>query len=234
MSFNNYTPDVSGNRFLSKVYLWMFVGMLITAVAAYGILSSPSLRQTFLENNIIYFGLLIVNLVIVMILSWKIKSISPSMATAAFIFYSMISGITLAPILWVYTQASIFIVFLITAGMFIGMSLVGYFIKRDLSGMGRFFLMALIGLILASLVNIILYMISPGTAVLLDFALSVVAVLIFAGLTAYDTQKIKKIGQSLEYGAPYSQNLAIICALNLYLDFINLFINLLRIFGDRR
>lgn len=227
-------PDASGNQFLSKVYMWMFVGMLITAVAAYGILSSPSLRQTFLENNLIYFGLVIVELVVVILLSWKIKSMSPSMAAAAFIFYALVSGITLSPILWVYTGASIFVVFLITAGMFIAMSLIGYFIKRDLSGMGRFFIMALIGLILASLVNIILYMISPGTAVIMDFILSVVAVLIFAGLTAYDTQKIKKIGQSIEYGAPYSQNLAIVCALNLYLDFINLFINLLRIFGDRR
>ncbi|MDL2261200.1 Bax inhibitor-1/YccA family protein [Methanimicrococcus sp. OttesenSCG-928-J09] len=234
MSSYESTPDVSGNQFLSKVYMWMFVGMLITAVAAYGILSSPSLRQTFLENNMIYFGLVIVELVVVILLSWKIKSMSPSMAAAAFIFYALVSGITLTPILWVYTGASIFLVFLITAGMFVGMSLVGYFIKKDLGGMGRFFLMALIGLILASLVNIILYMISPGTAVIMDFILSVAAVLIFAGLTAYDTQKIKKIGQSIEYGAPYSQNLAIICALNLYLDFINLFINLLRIFGDRR
>ncbi|WNY22783.1 Inner membrane protein YbhL [Methanimicrococcus hongohii] len=233
MSLNNYAPDNSGNQFLSKVYMWMFVGMLITAVAAYGILSSASLRQTFLENSIVYLGLLVVNLIVVIILSWKINSLSPQMAAAAFIFYSLVSGITLAPTLWVYTQASIFIVFLITAGMFVGMSLVGYFIKKDLSGMGRFFLMALIGLILASLVNIILYLISPSSAVIMDFILSVAAVLIFAGLTAYDTQKIKKIGQSIEYGAPYSQNLAIICALNLYLDFINLFLNLLRIFGNR-
>ncbi|MDV0444640.1 Inner membrane protein YbhL [Methanimicrococcus sp. At1] len=233
MSLNNYAPDTSGNQFLSKVYMWMFVGMLITAVASYAIYASPSLQATFLGTGLM-FVLIIVELAVVILLSWKIKSMSPSMATAAFIFYALISGITLTPMIMYYTLSSVFIVFLITAGMFVGMSLVGYFIKKDLSGMGRFFLMALIGLIIASIVNIILYMIAPGTAVIMDFILSVVAVLLFAGLTAYDTQKIKKIGQSIEYGAPYSQNLAIICALNLYLDFINLFINLLRIFGDRR
>ncbi|WNY28731.1 Inner membrane protein YbhL [Methanimicrococcus stummii] len=233
MSLNNYAPDVSGNQFLSKVYLWMFVGMIITAVASYAIYSSPSLQAMFL-GTMLMFVLVIVELAIVILLSWKIKSMSPGMATAAFIFYALVSGITLTPIIMYYTLSSVFVVFLITAGMFVGMSLIGYFIKKDLSSLGRFFLMALIGLILASLVNIILYMIAPGTAVIMDFILSVAAVLIFAGLTAYDTQKIKKIGQSIEYGAPYSQNLAIICALNLYLDFINLFINLLRIFGDRR
>lgn len=224
-------PDTSGNQFLSKVYMWMFVGMLITAVASYAVYSSPSLQAMFLPY---YLILLILELIVVIVLSWKINSMSPSMAAAAFILYSLLNGITLTTVILYYTVASVFIVFVITAGMFVGMSLVGYFIKRDLGGLGRFFLMALIGLILASLINIILYMISPGTAVLMDFLLSVVAVLLFAGLTAYDTQKIKKIGQSIEYGAQYSQNLAIICALNLYLDFINLFLNLLRIFGDRR
>ncbi|MDY0266631.1 MAG: Bax inhibitor-1/YccA family protein [Methanimicrococcus sp.] len=233
MNYENYNSDVSGNQFLSKVYMWMFVGMLITAVAAYGILSSDSLRQTFIDSGL-YFILLIVNLVIVILLSWKIKSMSPSTAALAFIFYSLISGITLAPILWIYTQASVFIVFLITAGMFIGMSLVGYFIKKDLSGVGRFFIMALIGLVIAMFANMILYWISPATASWMSFILSVFAVLIFAGLTAYDTQKIKKIGSSVDHGEPFTQNLAIVCALTLYLDFINLFLNLLRLFGNRR
>lgn len=232
---NSYydTPEASGNQFLSKVYTWMFVGMLITAVASYAIYASPSLQALFVGTWLM-FALLIVELLVVILLSWKIQSMSPSMASAAFIFYALISGITLTPVLMYYTESSIFLVFAITAGMFICMSLVGYFIKRDLSGMGRFLIMALIGLILASLLNIILYLIVPGTAVLMDFVLSVVAVLIFAGLTAYDTQKIKKMGQALERGSPYSHNLAIIAALSLYLDFINLFLNLLRIFGDRR
>lgn len=118
--------------------------------------------------------------------------------------------------------------------MFIGMSLIGYFIKKDLSGVGRFFIMALIGLVIAMFANMILYWISPATASRMSFILSVFAVLIFAGLTAYDTQKIKKIGSSVDHGEPFTQNLAIVCALTLYLDFINLFLNLLRLFGNRR
>ena len=225
-------PDVSGNQFLSKVYMWMFLGMLLTAVASYAVMSSASLQQMF--SGTMIFVLLIIELIVVVALSWKIDSMSPAMAAAAYIFYAVVSGITLTPVLTYYTTASIFIVFLISAGMFIAMSLVGYFIKRDLSGLGRFFMMALIGLIIAMLANMLLYYISPETASIMTLLLSVVAVLLFAGLTAYDTQKIKKIGQSMEYGAQYSQNLAIICALTLYLDFINLFLNLLRIFGQSR
>lgn len=225
-------PDVSGNQFLSKVYMWMFLGMLLTAVASYAVMSSASLQQMF--SGTMMFVLLIIELVVVVALSWKINSMSPAMAAAAYIFYAVVSGITLTPVLAFYTTVSIFIVFLISAGMFIAMSLVGYFIKKDLSGLGRFFMMALIGLIIAMLANMLLYYISPSTASIMTLLLSVVAVLLFAGLTAYDTQKIKKIGQSMEYGVQYSQNLAIICALTLYLDFINLFLNLLRIFGQSR
>ena len=225
--------DSSGNRFLSKVYMWMFIGLMLTAVASYGILRSPSLMSVFLSPGI-FFVLVIVELVIVVLLSWKIKSMSPTTATLAFILYSVISGITLTPVLFYYTEGSIFIVFLIAAGMFIGMSLVGYFIKKDLSGVGRFLFMALIGLIILSFVNIILFMISPSSAMVMDFLLSVAGVLIFAGLTAYDTQNIKKMGRTLDPRSPFSQNIAIVCALKLYLDFINLFIRLLRLFGRRR
>ena len=217
-------PDVSGNRFLSKVYTWMFLGLLLTAVASYAVMSSASLQATMFG---LMWILIIIELVVVLFLIWRIKSMSPSTAMIAFIFYSVLSGITLTPILTYYTLASVFVVFLISSGMFIGMSLVGYFIKKDLSGLGRFLMMALIGLIIAMIINIFLY------SDTVSFAISVVAVLLFAGLTAYDTQKIKRIGQSMEYGDPYSQNMAIICALNLYLDFINLFIHMLRLFGRR-
>lgn len=231
MSSNDYAPDASGNQFLSKVYMWMFVGMLITAVVSYAIYTSPSLQAMFLPY---YFILLILELLVVIILSWKIKSMSPAMASGAFIIYALLNGITLTAIIMSYTISSVFIVFVVTAGMFIGMSLVGFFTKKDLSGIGRFAIMALIGIILAMILNMLLYMIMPSTAVWIDLGISIIAVLIFAALTAYDTQKIKEMGKSIEYGAPYSQNLAVICALNLYLDFINLFLNLLRIFGDRR
>ncbi|MCL2141499.1 MAG: Bax inhibitor-1/YccA family protein [Methanimicrococcus sp.] len=223
----------SGNQFLSKVYLWMFIGLLLTAVASFGVLSSPSLMSFFIESGLFYI-LIFVELAIVILLSWRIKSMSSSTATLAFIFYSVISGITLTPILFFYTESSIFLVFLTTSGMFIGMSLFGYFTKKDLSGIGRFLIMALIGLVIAMILNIILYMIAPETAILVSFGLSVVAVLIFAGLTAYDTQNIKKIGQTIDHNDPFAQNLAIIGALKLYLDFVNLFIHLLKLFGKRR
>lgn len=231
MNNYEYVSDVSGNRFLSKVYMWMFLGMLLTAVASYAVMSSASLQATMFS---IMWILIIIEFGIVIFLIWKIKSMSPSTAAAAYIFYSVASGITLTPILTWYTEASIFLVFLISSGMFIGMSLVGYFTKRDLSVYRRFFMMALIGLIVAMIVNMLMWFISPATASTMSVLVSVVAVLLFAGLTAYDTQKIKRIGQSMEHGTPYSQNLAIICALNLYLDFINLFIHMLRLFGRRQ
>jgi Integral membrane protein, interacts with FtsH len=114
------------------------------------------------------------------------------------------------------------------------MSLVGYFTKKDLSGVGRFLIMALIGLIVASILNMLLYLILPDLAGTVTFMLSVAGVLIFAGLTAYDTQKIKKIGASVDHGDPFTQNLVIVCALTLYLDFINMFLYMLRLFGQRR
>ncbi|MCL2550144.1 MAG: Bax inhibitor-1/YccA family protein [Methanimicrococcus sp.] len=224
-------PDVSGNQFLSKVYTWMFLGLLLTAVASYAVMSSASLQATMFG---LMWILIIIELAVVLLLIWRIKSMSPSTAAVAFIFYSVLSGITLTPILTYYTLASVFVVFLISAGMFIGMSLVGYFIKKDLSGFGRFLMMALIGLIIAMIGNMVLFYFSPTTASVMSFFISVAAVLLFAGLTAYDTQKIKKLGQSMEHGNPYSQKLAIICALNLYLDFINLFIHMLRLFGRRQ
>ena len=234
MNIYENNPDADSNRFLSKVYMWMFIGLMLTSVASYAILSSDSLKDFFFENVVILFGLLIFQLIIVIILSWAIKSLPPSIATLIFIFYSVLSGITLTPIVWSYTEASVFVAFIIAAGMFIAMSLVGYFTKKDLSSLGRFLFMALIGLILAMLVNMLLSFIYPAAAGVMTLFISIAGVLIFAGLTAYDTQKIKKIGASVDHGEPFTQNLVIVCALTLYLDFINMFLFLLRLFGNRR
>ena len=234
MNIYETNPDADSNKFLSKVYVWMFIGLTLTSIASYALMSSASLLSSFLGNPTIVFGLLIFQLIIVIILSWAIKSLPPAIATLIFIFYSVLSGITLTPIFLSYEIYSLFIVFLITAGMFIGMSLVGYFTKKDLSGVGRFLIMALIGLIVASILNMLLYLILPDLAGTVTFMLSVAGVLIFAGLTAYDTQKIKKIGASVDHGDPFTQNLVIVCALTLYLDFINMFLYMLRLFGQRR
>jgi FtsH-binding integral membrane protein len=225
--------EKASSRFLSKVYMWMFIGLLLTAVASYGVLSSPSLMSVFIGTGLFYV-LIIAQLGLVILLSWKIKSLSPTTATLIFIFYSVISGITLSPILFAYTESSIFLAFLTASGMFIGMSLFGYFTKKDLSGIGRFLYMALIGLVIAFLLNIVFSLIAPSVVDAVSFWLSAAAVLIFAGLTAYDTQNIKKIGQSINSDDPFVQNLAIIGALKLYLDFINLFIHLLRLYAKRR
>jgi FtsH-binding integral membrane protein len=209
----------------------MFVGLSITAVVSYTIYMSPSLQATFIP---LYFIFLILQLGLVILLSWKIKSLSPAMATGVFIFYAALTGITLTAILMFYTISSVFIAFVTAAGMFIGMSLFGFFTKRDLSGVGRFMLMALIGLIIAMVLNLLLFFIAPAAASSLSFVISAIAVLIFAALTAYDTQRIKEMGKSIDRNDPFAQNLAIIGALRLYLDFINLFIHLLRIMGTRR
>ena len=223
----------SGNRFLSKVYMWMFIGLLLTAVASFGVLNSPSLMFFFIESGLFYV-LIFVELAIVFLLSWKLRSMSPSTATLVFIFYSVLSGITLSPVLFFYTKSAIYLAFLTASGMFIGMSLFGFFTKKDLSGVGRFLYMALIGLIIAMIINIFVYMISPSTGVFMDIALCVAGVLIFAGLTAYDTQNIKNIGEIIDHNDPFAQNLAIFGALKLYLDFINLFLRFLRLLGRRR
>jgi len=226
-------PNADSNKFLSKVYVWMFIGLTLTSIASYAIMGSESLRDFFYDNPLIYV-LLIFQLIIVIVLSWAIKSLPPSIATLIFIFYSVLSGITLTPVIWQYTETSVFIVFVIAAGMFIGMSLIGYFIKKDLSGLGRFLIMALIGLILAMLLNMLLSFFFPTLVGPFSFLLSIAGVLIFAGLTAYDTQKIKNLGASVDHGEPFTQNLVIVCALTLYLDFINMFLFLLRLFGNRR
>jgi len=230
-NMNRPSQDTLGNQFLTRVYMWMFVGMSITAVVSYTIYMSPSLQDIFLP---LYFPLLILALGIVILLSWKIKSLSPAMATGAFIFYAALNGTWITIIILGYTASSVFIAFVTAAGMFIGMSLFGYYTKRDLSAIGKFALMALIGLIIALVLNLGLFLIGSDAASPISFVLSAAAVLIFAALTAYDTQRIKGMGRNIKTGDPFAQNLAIIGALRLYLDFINLFIHLLRILGTRR
>ncbi|WNY26294.1 Bax inhibitor-1/YccA family protein [Methanolapillus ohkumae] len=231
---NQNISDLSvnfGNKFLSKVYGWMILALFLTSLASYAILSTPSLQAFFLGNMLLVWVLMFVELGLVIVLTRKVESMETSTAALVFLVYSILTGITITPLLYYYSEATVFMAFGVSAGMFAGMSAIGYFIKRDLSGMGRFLMMALIGLIIAMVVNIFISIWWPQTAWGFSFALSCLAVLIFAGLTAYDTQKIKKIGESIEHDPSRHQNIAIICALTLYLDFINLFLNMLRIMG---
>ena len=213
---------------MRKVYVWMTLALVLTGITAFGVASSPSLMMTIFQTPAIMWGLIIAELAIVIAISAAINRLSLTTATLLFVLYSVLNGATLSLIFAVYTMSSIANVFFITAGTFGVMAAYGYFTKRDLSSWGRLFLMALIGLIIATLVNVFLVK-SSG----FDLILSYAGVLIFVGLTAYDTQKIKQMLAMQTDMGEGAQKVALLGALSLYLDFINLFLYLLRIFGRR-
>lgn len=209
-------------KFMTGVYLWMFLALVISAVTSVAAASSPAL----LANTGLFFGLLIAELVLVFVLSLAINRLSAGAAAAIFLVYSVLNGITLAPLLLVYAQATVAKAFFTASGMFLAMSLFGMVTKKDLSTLGRVLFMALIGLIIASVINLF------AGSTMMDWLISLAGVAVFAGLTAYDTQKLNQIGARAEENETYKK-LAIIGALSLYLDFVNIFIYLLRLFGNR-
>lgn len=216
------------NTFFQKVYLWMTAGLGMTALAAFFMLSSSAAQQLIFGNRMIFYGLIFGELGLVFALSAAINRISALTATLMFLGYSALNGITFAAIFLIYTNSSIVSAFLITSGTFAAMSMYGYATKRDLTGFGSFLFMGLIGLVIASVVNIFLH------SQMIYWITSYIGVFIFVGLTAYDTQKIKQIGQAGFASRQDRQKAAILGALRLYLDFINLFLMLLRIMGNRR
>jgi hypothetical protein len=217
------------NAFMRGVYQWMAGGLALTAITAYLVASTPALVQAILDNQILFWGLIIAEFGLVMWISAGIGRLSASMASGLFLLYSGLNGVTLSAILLAYTGSSVVGTFVICAGMFGAMSIYGMVTKKDLTSLGSFMFMGLIGIILASVVNIFLR--SPG----LEFAISGIGVLVFVGLTAYDTQKLKEMGQTapMEDGTAVRRG-TILGALTLYLDFINLFLMLLRFFGQGR
>ena len=213
---------------MRKVYLWMTLALVITAITAYGVATSPAAIQFILGNRIVFFGLIIAEFALVFAVGGMINRLSITTATLLFTLYSVVNGATLSIVLLAYTQESVTKVFFITAGTFAAMSAVGYLTKRDLSRVGRILFMALIGLIIATVVNI--FWKNSGFMAILNY----LGVLIFVGLTAYDTQKIKNMLLTAEDGGEVGQKMALLGALTLYLDFINLFLYLLRILGKAR
>ncbi|NJN17628.1 MAG: Bax inhibitor-1/YccA family protein [Oscillochloris sp.] len=205
----------------------MTAGLLVTGVVAMFVANTPVLINAIIGNSILFFGLIIAELALVWILSASLPKLDPMVATMMFMGYAALNGVTLSVIFLAYTAASIASTFFITAGTFGAMSAYGYFTKRDLSGWGNFLFMALIGLILASVVNI--FLASSTLYWIVTFA----GVLIFVALTAYDTQKIKHMIAQARDERSQGQ-IAVYGALNLYLDFINLFLFLLRLLGNRR
>jgi FtsH-binding integral membrane protein len=224
--YSRSTTDiiVKQNTLIRKVYAWMGAGLAITAFMALVTLSSPAILNAVLGNKLIFYGLIIGELALVFTLSGAISRLSATTATLIFIVYAALNGITLSVVFLAYTANSITSTFVITAGMFGAMSLYGSMTKRDLTSWGSFLFMGLIGIIIASVVNIFV-----GSSAI-SWVVSGIGVLVFTGLTAYDTWKIKEMAaQGIEGRKP-----AIIGALTLYLDFINLFLMLLRFTGNRR
>jgi FtsH-binding integral membrane protein len=217
------------NSFIRSVYNWMAVGLGITGFIAYYIAHTPSLVQLIFSNQILFFGLIIAELGLVIAISARIQKMQASTATALFVVYSALNGATLSLIFLIYTASSITSTFFICAGTFVACSIYGWTTKRDLTSVGGFMAMGLIGIIIASVVNIFLR--SPAMHMIISY----IGVIVFVGLTAYDTQHLKNMALTQPDGleAGVVRKGAIMGALKLYLDFINLFLMLLRIFGSR-
>ena len=238
MNYNDYEMDVAFRErelqasaalpaLMRKVYVWMTLALAITGFTAYAVAATPNLQQIVLMNSWVMWGLILAEFALVMGISWGINKLSLTTATLLFVLYSVINGATLSVIFVAYSIGTISKVFFITAGTFAVMAFIGYVTKTDLSKLGKILFMALIGIIIATVVNI--FVKSSG----LDLILSYLGVLVFVGLTAYDTQKIKQMLWQAGDMSETSQKIALLGALSLYLDFINLFLYLLRIFGRR-
>lgn len=219
--------EAVSRTFLLNVYNWMTMGLVITGLIAYAV-STVITEELIARNIFLFYGLLIFQLLIVIGLSFAINKIPAIVAIGAFFFYSALTGLTFSVLFLVYTSASIASTFFICAAMFGSVSVFGYITKMDLSKIGAFAFMGLIGIIIASVVNMFL------RNEMLYWIISYVGVLIFVGLTAWDTQKIKRMAQSIDGKSEEGKKAAIMGALNLYLDFINMFLFLLRIMGSRR
>lgn len=221
--------QVAVNSFIQSVYGWMAFGLGITGLVAMVIANSPTMLQLIFGNQLIFFGLIIAELALVFSISARINRMQASTATGLFLLYAALNGATLSFIFIAFTRASIASTFFICAGTFAACSIYGYVTKKDLTSLGGFLFMGLIGIIIASVVNIFLR--SP----MIYWIISYLGVAIFMGLTAYDTQKIKSMAHSqpADLEAGVIRKGAIMGALSLYLDFINMFIFMLYIFGGR-
>jgi len=226
------TPQAAEERvtsFLRSVYGWMCAGLAITALVAWYVASSPTLVQTLVRTPFLALGLLVAQLGLVGVLSFRVHKMAPATAGALFIGYSALTGVTMSFILLAYTRESVSSTFAIAAGTFGAMALYGTVAKRSLAGWGQFLFMGLIGVVIASVVG--MFWQSDG----LQFILGFCGVIVFTGLTAYDAQRLKAMALAIP-GATGSgtSSYSIVGALTLYLDFINLFLMLLRLLGDRR
>lgn len=224
----DYTAEELQRKFIMKVYGWMMGGLLLTAYMAYFTINSPAFLNFVFSSQLTYLGLVFAQLGLVVWLSTRISAMSALTAKAVFCAYSLLTGVTLSTVFLVYTAQSLEVTFLATALMFGATAFYGYITKQDLSGVGGFMQMALIGLIIASVVN---YFFSSD---MFNLIITYAGILIFVGLTAYDMQKIKQMSHHASGSGDAEDKGAIMGALSLYLDFINLFLLLLRLAGRKR
>jgi uncharacterized protein len=229
-SVSRSRTDVLVNDFVRSVYNWMAVGLCLTGVVAFYVSHNETLMRLIFGNSIIFFVLILAELGMVFAIAGMVNKMSAGTATSLFVIYSALNGVTLSFIFLAYTQTSIVSTFFICAGTFIGCSIYGWTTKRDLTSIGGFLMMGLIGIIIASLVN--MFIRSSGMSIIISY----IGVIVFVGLTAYDTQKLKNMAITQPAGVDGAvvRKGAILGALSLYLDFINLFLMLLRIFGTGR
>jgi hypothetical protein len=220
--------QASESSFMSSVYLWMSLGLFLSAFASMWVMTQPALLKLIFSNSLVLFGIIAVELIMVIWLSAQALKMSDALATALFCGYALLNGVTLASIFFIYTMGSIATTFAITAGTFLFFSVYGFTTKKDLTSIGSLCMMGLFGVIIASVVNIFL------KSDMLMWVSTFIGIAVFLGLIAYDTQKLKAL-HAMGFDNPEIQKKgAILGALTLYLDFINLFILLLRIFGRRR
>ncbi|MBB6042525.1 Bax inhibitor-1/YccA family protein [Borreliella yangtzensis] len=216
------------NKFLAKVFGLMSIGLLISAIFAYATSENQTIKAIIFSNPMSFMAIILIQFGLVYAISGALNKISSNTATALFLLYSALTGVTLSSIFMIYTQGSIVFTFGITAGTFLGMSIYGYTTTTDLTKMGSYMIMGLWGIIIASLVN--MFFRSSG----LNFLISILGVIIFTGLTAYDVQNIAKMDKMLQDDTEVKNRMAVVASLKLYLDFINLFLYLLRFLGQRR
>jgi len=230
VSMSQQKAEVLVNEYVRSVYNWMCIGLALTGVVAYYVSTSEAIMRLVFGNSILFFVLILAELGLVFAISGLVNRMNAGTATSLFVVYSALNGVTLSFIFLAYTRASIVSTFFICAGTFLACSIYGWTTKRDLTSLGGFFFMGLMGIIIASLVNLFL------KSSVMSMMISYIGVFVFVGLTAYDTQKIKNMAMTQLDGldAGVIRKGAILGALSLYLDFINLFLMLLRIFGSSR
>jgi FtsH-binding integral membrane protein len=214
--------------FITKVYNWMALALFITGLVSYFTASSPEMLNIIVGSKFVFYGILIAELLLVIYLTRSIQKLSQNMVIAGFLIYAVLNGLTMSIIFLIYTSNSIATTFYVTAGTFGAMSLYGYYTKKDLTSLGNMAMMALIGIIIASIVNMFLQ------NDMMYWIITYLGVAVFVALTAYDTQKLKELGSRGFVNDESMEKTSILGALTLYLDFINLFLFLLRIFGNRK